>query len=36
VLLAVERAKKAGLSGDDAMNAAFEENSHDAARVGGA
>ncbi len=36
VLQAVERAKKAGLSGDDAMNAAFEENSHDAARVGGA
>jgi len=36
VLQAVARAKKAGLSGDDAMNAAFEENSHDAARVGGA
>jgi len=36
VLQAVARAKKAGLSGDDAMNAAFEENSHDAARAGGA
>jgi len=35
VLLALERAREAGLSGDEAMNAAFEENSHDAARVGG-
>jgi glutamate synthase (ferredoxin) len=36
VLQALERAKNAGLSGDEAMNAAFEENSHDAARAGGA
>jgi glutamate synthase (ferredoxin) len=28
VLQAVERAKAAGLSGDDALAAAFEENSH--------
>ena len=35
VLQALERAKAAGLSGDEAMNAAFEENSHAAARLGG-
>jgi glutamate synthase (ferredoxin) len=35
VLQALERARAAGLSGDEAMAAAFEENSHDAARVGG-
>jgi glutamate synthase (ferredoxin) len=28
VLQALERARAAGLSGDDALNAAFEENSH--------
>ena len=33
VLQALERAKAAGLSGDEAMAAAFEENSHDAARL---
>jgi glutamate synthase (NADPH) large chain len=35
VLQALDRARAAGLSGDEAMNAAFEENSHDAARLGG-
>jgi glutamate synthase (ferredoxin) len=35
VLLALERARAAGLSGDEALAAAFEENSHDAARLGG-
>jgi glutamate synthase (NADPH/NADH) large chain len=35
VLQSLERAKAAGLSGDEAMNAAFEENSHNAARLGG-
>jgi glutamate synthase (NADPH) large chain len=35
VLQALARAKAAGLSGDQAMEAAFEENLHDAARVGG-
>jgi glutamate synthase (ferredoxin) len=35
VLQALERAKNAGLSGDDALNAAFQENSHDAARISG-
>jgi glutamate synthase (ferredoxin) len=35
VLQALERARAAGLSGDEAMAAAFEENSHDAARQGG-
>jgi len=35
VLNALERARGAGLSGDEALNAAFEENSHDATRVGG-
>ena len=36
VLQALENARAAGLSGDDALAAAFEENSHDAARAGGA
>jgi len=36
VLQALEKAKANGLSGDDALAAAFEENSHDAARAGGA
>jgi glutamate synthase (ferredoxin) len=35
VLTALKKAEDAGLSGDDALNAAFEENSRDAARVGG-
>jgi glutamate synthase (ferredoxin) len=35
VLQALERARAAGLSGDEALAAAFEENSHDAARMGG-
>jgi glutamate synthase (ferredoxin) len=35
VLKAIKKAHKAGLSGDDALNAAFEENSTNAARVGG-
>jgi glutamate synthase (ferredoxin) len=35
VLQALERAKAAGLSGDEALAAAFEENSHAAARLGG-
>ncbi|MDA8429656.1 MAG: glutamate synthase large subunit [Geobacteraceae bacterium] len=35
VLQALEKARAAGLSGDEAMAAAFEENSHDASRVGG-
>ena len=32
---AIHRAKQAGLSGDEAINAAFEENSRDLARIGG-
>ncbi|MSU41828.1 MAG: glutamate synthase subunit alpha, partial [Pedosphaera sp.] len=35
VLIAIQKAKAAGLTGDDALNAAFEANSKDAARVGG-
>ncbi len=35
VLQALERVKSAGLSGDDAIMAAFEENARDLARVGG-
>jgi glutamate synthase (ferredoxin) len=35
VLEAVRKAKADGLTGDDALNAAFEANSRDAARVGG-
>jgi glutamate synthase (ferredoxin) len=35
VIDAIRRAKQAGLSGDEAINIAFEENSRDLARVGG-
>ncbi len=35
VLQAIENALASGLSGDDALNAAFEENSRDVARIGG-
>ena len=35
VLAALEKAQAAGLSGDAALVAAFEENSHDMARLGG-
>ena len=35
VLQALEKARAAGLSGDEAVNAAFEENSRDASRMGG-
>jgi glutamate synthase (ferredoxin) len=35
VLQALEKAQAAGLTGDEALAAAFEENSHDAARLGG-
>ena len=35
VLEALQRAKQAGLSGEDAINSAFEANAHDLARVGG-
>ena len=35
VLQALKRAQDAGLSGDEALAAAFEENSRDASRVGG-
>jgi glutamate synthase (ferredoxin) len=35
VLQAIKKAEAAGLSGDDALNAAFEENARDVARVGG-
>ncbi len=35
VLLALARAKAAGLTGDEALNAAFEENAHEAARLCG-
>ena len=35
VLSAIKKAKADGLTGDDALNAAFEANSKDAARVGG-
>jgi glutamate synthase (ferredoxin) len=35
VLQAIQNALAAGLSGDDALNAAFEENSRDVARIGG-
>ena len=34
-LAALKKAEAAGLSGDEAVNMAFEENSRDAARVGG-
>jgi len=35
VLQALKKAQQDGLSGDDALNAAFEQNSQDVARVGG-
>ncbi|MBD2081699.1 glutamate synthase large subunit [Leptolyngbya sp. FACHB-17] len=35
VLQALKRAEQSGLSGDDALTAAFEENARDVARVGG-
>jgi glutamate synthase (ferredoxin) len=35
VLQALDRAKTSGLTGDEALSAAFEENLHDAARLGG-
>ena len=35
VLQALKKAEADGLSGDDALNAAFEQNSQDTARVGG-
>jgi glutamate synthase (ferredoxin) len=35
VLQALKKAQQDGLSGDEALNAAFEENSRDVARVGG-
>ncbi len=35
MLQAIERATTAGLSGDEAVMAAFEENAQDMARVGG-
>jgi glutamate synthase (ferredoxin) len=35
VLQAIQNALSSGLSGDDALNAAFEENSRDVARIGG-
>jgi glutamate synthase (ferredoxin) len=35
VLEAMERAKSAGLKGDEAVMAAFEENARDLSRVGG-
>ena len=34
-LQAIENALASGLSGDDALTAAFEENSRDFARIGG-
>jgi glutamate synthase (ferredoxin) len=35
MLEAIQRVLASGLSGDEALLAAFEENSHDVARVGG-
>jgi glutamate synthase (ferredoxin) len=35
VLQAIEGAIAAGLSGDEALSAAFEENARDMARIGG-
>ena len=35
VLAALKKAQAAGLSGDEALNAAFEENARDVARIGG-
>ena len=35
VLASLQRVKESGLSGEEAIMAAFEENARDAARVGG-
>ena len=35
VLQAIKKAKDDGLTGDDALNAAFEANARDVARIGG-
>jgi glutamate synthase (ferredoxin) len=35
VLVAIKKAEESGLSGDEALNAAFEANARDVARVGG-
>ncbi len=35
MLTAIDRVKKTGISGDEAVMVAFEENAHDEARVGG-
>jgi glutamate synthase (ferredoxin) len=35
VLQAIRNAENDGLSGDDALNAAFEANARDVARIGG-
>jgi glutamate synthase (ferredoxin) len=35
VLAALKKAEASGLSGDDALAAAFEENARDVARIGG-
>jgi len=35
MLQAIQRAQQAGLTGDQAVMAAFEENAKDASRVGG-
>ena len=35
MLAAIEKAKSSGLSGDDALMAAFEDNAHDVARATG-
>jgi glutamate synthase (ferredoxin) len=35
VLQSLKRVQQSGLSGDQAIMAAFEENAHDAARIGG-
>ena len=35
VLQAIDKAKKAGLTGEEAINAAFEANARDISRLGG-
>ena len=35
VLMALNKANESGLSGDEAITAAFEENARDVARIGG-
>jgi glutamate synthase (ferredoxin) len=35
VLACIKRAQESGLSGDEALSAAFEENARDLARIGG-